>query len=111
LIFKDKDHEKDDFYTWLKTIHKDSDITQIWIDKGVNTGFKIPYEYIDLGIELKAKKGRCNVALQVEFFKANLLKKEDTIQFVIELQDCICEPYKIFKHTSSEMGVAQRFVS
>lgn len=103
LIFKDKDNKKDDFDTWLKTIHKNSDITQIWIDKGVNTGFKIPYEYIDLSIELKAKKGRGNVAMQVEFCKANLLKKEDTMPFVIELQDCIGEPYKVFKHTSSEI--------
>jgi len=103
LIFKDKDRNKDDFDTWLKEIHKNTNITQIWIDKGVNTGFKIPYEYIDLGIELKAKKGRGNVVMQVEFFKANLLKKEDTMPFVIELQDCIGEPYKVFKHTSSEM--------
>lgn len=103
LIFKDKDNKKDDFDTWLKTIHKNSDITQIWIDKGVNTGFKIPYEYIDLSIELRAKKGRGNVAMQVEFCKANLLKKEDTMPFVIELQDCIGEPYKVFKHTSSEI--------
>lgn len=105
LIYTDSKEKNDKinyFQEWVQDLHYNPNITQIWIDKGNNNGFDIPYGCIDLILGLKSRKDRGNVAVEVEFQKANFLNRDRTRPFVIELMETGRNPQMEFHLRSAE---------
>lgn len=98
------------FYNFIKEIHLNPNITQIWLDRGTNHVFNIPYEFIDLQLGLKSQKDRGNLTIEVRFIKSNGLKKDQTRPFVIELQEFQDEPKMRFQLKPAEIDKEQMAV-
>lgn len=91
LITLDQDQNKDEqveeFYNFVKDLHLNPNVTQVWIDKGSNQPFKIQYPFIDLNIQLKSKQDRGKLAIEVKFLKSNALKKDKTEPIILQLNE------------------------
>ncbi len=86
----------------IEALHRNPNITQIWVDKGRSKNL-FPVHCIDTQLRLKSPKNRGNVAIEVSFEKANALPKDWTRPFIIELKECERGAKMKFERLSSEI--------